>query len=121
PFLAGHELNIVHEQNVNRSVSLTKIENAVITNGVDHLVHEPLGRDVSQFERAIVLEHELSDGMHQMRLAKTDTAVDEERVVRARWRLGDGAAPPLRELVRRADDECVERIPWVQSCRCAAI
>src|SRR4029453_16487893 len=71
PFLAGHELNVVHEQNVNRSVSLTKIENAVITNGVDHLVHEPLGRNVSQFERAIVLEPNLSDGRHRGGLSTT--------------------------------------------------
>src|SRR6185295_11481663 len=74
-FLAGDKLNVVNEQYVDAAIPLAEIKNAVIAHGVDHLVHEPLGRDVSEFQIAIVLEHELTDRMHEMRLAQTHSAV----------------------------------------------
>src|SRR6188508_41923 len=45
-----------------------------------------------------------------MRLAETDAAVDEQRVVRTRRRFGDGAAGGMRELVGGSDDEGVEGV-----------
>jgi hypothetical protein len=80
-FFAGHELNVIHQQNVNAPVPFPEIENPVIADGVDHLVHEPFGRDVSQFQAAIMLQHVLTDGMHQVRLSETNTSVNEQRVV----------------------------------------
>src|SRR6185436_2425239 len=56
----------------------------------------------------------------QVRLAETDTAVDEERVVGLRRKLGDGLAGGLRELVGRADDEGIENVARVQPFRGAA-
>ncbi len=56
----------------------------------------------------------MPDGVQQVRLAEPDTAVDEERVVRARWQLGDGLGCGLSELIRRPDNERVEHVPGVQ-------
>src|SRR3954470_11744970 len=92
PFLAGQELDVVDEKDVDASIAFAKIKDAVVSDGVDHLVHESLGRDVGQFQRAQMIEHVMTDGVHQMRLSKSHTAVDEQRVIRTRRRLGDGPA-----------------------------
>ena len=90
---------------------------AVVADGVDHLVHEPLGRDVGELQVAIVLQHVLPDRVHQVRLAQPHAAVDEQRVVRARRRLRDRAAGRVRELIRRADDEGVEGVAGIEAGR----
>ena len=57
----------------------------------------------------------MADGVQQVRLAEAGLAVDEERVVRLRRRLGDGERRGVREAVRGADDEGVEGVPGVQA------
>ena len=114
-FLARHELNVVHQQHVDAAIPFPEIEDAVVANRIDHLVHETLGRDVGKLQVAIVLEHELSDRVHQVRLAETHAAVDEERVVGARRRFSNRATRRVRELIRRADDERVERVAGIQA------
>ena len=59
----------------------------------------------------------MPDRVHQVRLAQSHPAVDEQRVVGARRRLGDGAARRVGELVRRSDDEGVEGIAGSRGCR----
>ena len=53
--------------------------------------------------------------MHQMRLAETHAAINEQRVVRARGRLRDRAARRMRELVGWSDDKCVEAVARVEA------
>ena len=62
-------------------VSLAKIQDAVVTNGIDHLVHEPLGRDIGQLEVAIVLQHVVPHRVHQVCFSETHSPVNEQRVV----------------------------------------
>ena len=120
-FLAGEELDVVDEQHVDAAVALAEIEDAVVAHRVDHLVHEPLGRDVGQLQVAQVVQHVVPDRVHQVRLAEPHAAVDEQRVVRARRRFGDGAAGGVRELVRGSDDEGVEGVAGRRGCPvCAA-
>ena len=80
-FFAGKKLNVVDEQHVDRSIAFAEIDDSIVADRVDHLVHESLGRDVRQLEIAIVLKDVLTDGMHQMRLAQSHSSIDEERVV----------------------------------------
>ena len=82
-FFAGDELHIVDQQHVDGAISLAEIDDPIVADGVDHLVHEALGRDVGQLQVPIVLKHVLPDGVHQVRLAQPDAAVDEQRVVGA--------------------------------------
>ena len=115
--LAGDELDVVHEQHVHAPIALTKIEDAVVTHRVDHLVHEALGRDVGELQVPVVIEDVVPDGVHQMRLAESHAAVDEQRVVGARRRLGHRSGSGMRELIRRADDEGVERVARRETAR----
>ena len=100
-FLAGQELDVVDEQHVDAAIALAEVEDPVVADRVDHLVHEALGRDVGQLQRLEVIEHVVPDRVHQVRLAQADAAVDEQRVVRARRGLGDRPAGRMRKLVRR--------------------
>ena len=61
-----------------------------------------------------MLQHVVTDGVHQMRFAESHTTVDEQRVVGPRRRLRHGAAGGVRKLIRRSDDECVEGVSRVQ-------
>ena len=63
----------------------------------------------------------MPDRVHQMRLAETHAAVDEQRVVGARRRFGDRAAGRVRELVRRADDERVEGVAGAEAAEAAGL
>ena len=53
--------------------------------------------------------NEMSDGVHQVRFAQTDAAVEEQRVIRHARLLGDSKGGGMRKAVGRADDERVKR------------
>ena len=59
----------------------------------------------------------MADRVHQMRLAESHAAVDEQRVVGPRRRFGHGAARRMRELVRGSDDEGVEGVARRKAAR----
>ena len=50
PSLPDDELDVVHEQHVDGAITLAEIENPIVAHGVDHLVHEALGRDVGELQ-----------------------------------------------------------------------
>ena len=114
---ACNELHIVDEQHVDRAIAFAKIDNPIVPDSVDHLVHEPLGRDVRQLQIAIVLENVLPDRVHQMCFSQPHAAVDEQGVVGARRRFRHGTACGMSELVRRADDERVEGVAGIETRR----
>ena len=58
--------------------------------------------------------HLMADGMHQVRLAHADAAVEEERVVGLRWAFGDGFGRGARKLVAGAGDEAVEGVAGIE-------
>ncbi len=59
------------------------------------------------------------DRLQQVRLPQPGAAVDEQRVVRLRRRFGDRECGRVREAVRRADHEEVERVLRVDVCELA--
>ena len=76
----------------------------------DELVGELLGADERDAGFRLSLDDLMGDRLHQVRLAESGVAVDEERVVDLPGRLGDGVGGGGGELVRLADDEVVERV-----------
>ena len=118
--LAGDELDVVDEQDVDRAVLLAEGGQAIEADGVDHLVDEAIGRDVEDVEALLAGQDVVADGVHQVRLAESDAAVDEERVVGLRGDLGDGAGGGVGELVRGADDEALEGVLGVEVARSRA-
>ena len=114
PLLALEELDVVDQQHVVVAVALLEALDALVAERVDEVVHERLARHVAHRHVARVLHHVLRDRLEQVGLPEPGAAVDEERVVRLRRRLGDRERGRVREAVGRADHEEVERVLRVQ-------
>ena len=113
--LASREqLHVVEDEHVDTTEALLELAHAIMAERADQVVDEGLRRQVADLQRGLLLLDLMADGVGEMRLAESDAAVDEERVVvvagLARDRLGGG----VRELVGRPDDEVRERVLAVQ-------
>jgi hypothetical protein len=109
--LARDELDVVHEEHVDRAVFVPEGGQSVEADGVDHLVDEPVGRDVQQVEAAAVPGLDVvPDGVHEVGLAQAHSAIEEERVVALGRDLGHGPRGGMGELVGRADHEALEGV-----------
>ena len=120
PLLAGDELDVVDEQEVDVPVAPPKLRRAVVADRVDQLVGEPLGGDVDDDHSREQLGALVADRVQEMRLAQADPAVDEEGVVGLRGQLGYCLTGGLGKLVRGPDDEGVEGVARIQPLRGSA-
>ena len=105
PLLALEELDVVDQEDVVVAVALLEALDPLVAERVDEVVHERLARDVAGGEVAGVLGHVGGDRLEEVGLAEAGAAVDEERVVGLRRRLGDRERGRVGEAVRRADHE----------------
>ncbi len=76
--------------------------------GVHHIGNEALGMQVDHLGRGRAARDGVADGVHQVRLAETHAAVDEQRVVRAARILRDLHGSGARQLIGLALDEGLE-------------
>ena len=84
------------------------------------LVHEVLGGQVDDLLARAAREAAVADRLHEVRLAEARPAADEERVVLAGGLVGDAQRRGVREAVRGARHEVLERVRGVQAARPAA-
>ena len=111
PLLVLEELDVVDQQQVVGPVALLEALDPLVAERVDEVVHERLARDVADGELSPrVLADVLADGLEEMGLSEPGAPVDEERVVRLGRRFRHGQRGGVREAVRRADHERVERV-----------
>src|SRR5690606_14030739 len=81
--------------------------------GTDELEHELLGREIDHLALRTGLADLPRDGVHEMRLAEPDAAVEEERVeghrvLRRAGAFRDSLRRGVSELVRLSGDEVLE-------------
>ena len=114
-FLALDELDVVDEQHVDVAVAPLERRLAVIAQRVDEVVGEFLGRDVLDAHAGKQPLGVVACRVQQVGLAEAGLAPDEQRVVGARRRFGDGEAGGVGEAVGRADDEGVEGVAPVEA------
>ena len=112
--LAGQELDVVDEQDVHVAVLVAERQRLAVLDGVDHLVGEPLRRDVVDAQPGPRLLGCVADGVEEMGLAEPRSAEDEERVVDRPGVGRHGEAAGVGEAVARAHDEAAEREPRVE-------
>ena len=112
---SGEELDVVDHQHVHRPVALGRLLDVAGAHAVDDLVAEAFARQVDDVDVRRLGEDFVADGVHQMRLAEADAAVEKQRIVAAdglpraaRALLGHMAGRRFRHLVRLAGDERVE-------------
>jgi len=120
PLFAGDELDVVDEEQVDRTVACPELRGPVVADGVDELVGEALRGEVHDRHPLEETHGFVADRVEQVRLAEADSTVDEERVVGLGGQLGHGLAGGLGELVGRADHEGVERVPRIETVGGAA-
>jgi hypothetical protein len=113
-FFAGEELDVVDEQDVDAAELVAEAGHLVVAQRVDHVVGELLAGDVADGGLRLATLDFVSDGLHEVRLAHADAAIEEERVVGFGRTLGDGLAGGVGELVAGADDESVEGVARIQ-------
>ena len=109
--LALEEVHVVDEEEVGFAEAAAEVGGGSVLNRGDELVGELLGADEGDAGVGLSRDDLVRDGLHEVRLAESGVAVDEERVVDLAGRLGDGVGGGGGELVRLSDDEVVERVP----------
>src|SRR4029453_16842404 len=87
---APEKLDVVNQEKVDLTITLPEFDQITVLDGVDELVDEQFAGDINHLHVFLLGPDVLADGLHQVGLAKTDTAINEQRVVRARGRLRHG-------------------------------
>ena len=106
--LAGEELDVVDQQQVERVVLRLQLVEGLALVVLHHVGDELLGVQVEDARVGPVGEERVADGVDQVRLAEADAAVDEERVVHEAGRAGDVQRGGARHLVGAAGNQRVE-------------
>ena len=80
--LVGQKLHIVDQQQIERVITFLELVKSLALIGLDHIRYKLLGMNVKNFGGRVVSQQFVADGVHQMGLSQTDTAVNEQRVVK---------------------------------------
>ena len=108
--LAGDELNVVNQQRVTLAEPVAEFVHRLVRQTRNHLIREILALGVGDLHVRIVLLHQVDDRVHQVRLAQSAVAVNEERIVIGCGMVCHRKAGGVRKLVRVADDEIVKGV-----------
>jgi hypothetical protein len=107
-------LHVVEQQQVDELVTLAELVDLARGERAAKLLDEVLERRVLDVELAVHLHGVRRDRTHEVRLAETGAAIDEQRVVdgtrRLRHRMRGGRGEPIG----RADHEVVEPVATVE-------
>ena len=109
------ELNIVHEEDVERAVELFHLVDRFAPQRIDDIVDEGLCGDDLHSLFFVVLLNIVANAVEEVRLSQSYTAMDEERIVRFTRPRGHSECSRLDKLIGRAFDEVfkdVERIEF---------
>ena len=112
--LAGDELDVVHQQYIHGMEAIAEGDHAVKAQRVDHLHGELLGANIGEPHRRDALFDRVAHGLHQVGLAHAHPAVQEQRVVGFRGRVGHGQGGRVGKLVRCPDHKCVKGVARVE-------
>ena len=124
--LAGEELDVVDQQRVERAIRVLEFADGVVLQRAHHVADESLRMHVRDARILVARADLIADGVHEVRLAEADAAVDEERVVSATGILRHLHRRGARELIALALDEVREREVGIEAtadlrpCRRAA-
>ena len=77
---SGHELHVIHEEDVGGAVLVPELLVASLPNGLDQLVGEGIPFYVDHRQAGFVLMDRVGDGVEQVGLAQTGLPVDVEGV-----------------------------------------
>jgi hypothetical protein len=111
---APEKLDVVDQQKVDLAITLPEFDQITVLDRVDELIDEQFTGDINHLHVFLLGPNVLADGLHQVGLAKTDTAINEQRVVRACGRLRYGQSRGMRNFIVRTNHEGFERVPRIE-------
>ena len=103
--LTTEKMNIVNQEEVSLTVALAELDQVVVLDRVDEFIDEQFAREIHHAGAFSARAKVLADRLHEMRFAKPDASINEERIVGLGWRLRDGQARSVRDLIVRPDHE----------------
>ena len=107
-------MDVVNQKKIDLAIALPEFDQITVLDRVDKLVDEQFTGDINHFHVFLLGPGILADGLHQVGLAKTDTAINEQRVVRACGRLCHGESGGMRNFIVRTNHERFERVPRIE-------
>src|SRR5438132_12953969 len=113
-FLLGQKLNVVNQEHVHCAELVAETGHLVVAQRVDHLIGEFLAGDVTDCRLRLTPFDLMTDGLHEVRLAHTNTPIQEERVVSLGRTLRHRLTCRVSELVAAADNEGIKGIARIQ-------
>src|SRR5580704_8553151 len=113
--LASEKLDVVDQEEIDLAIALSEFDQITVLDRVDELIDEQFTGNINHLYVFLLGPNVLANGLHQVGLAKTDTAINEQWVVCPRRRLRHGESGGMRNFIVRADHERFERVPWVES------
>src|SRR5207245_9963551 len=118
PALAAKKLHAVNQKKIGLAIALPELDEITVLDRVGELVNEEFARDIDDLHVFFLRPNVLTDGLHQMGLAKTHPSVNEQRVVRARRSLRHGTTRRVRNLIVRTDHKRIKCGPSMESRVC---
>src|SRR5438132_10339575 len=115
PLLATQKLDVINQKKIGLAITLPELDQIAVLDRVDELVNEEFAREVDDLHVFFLRPDILTDGLHQMRLAQTDSAIDEQRVVCARRSLRHGKTRRVRNLIVRTAHNRFKCVSWIDS------
>ena len=112
--LARDELHVIDHQHVDRAEQFLEVHHLAVAQGLYEPVHELFGRQVQHVQMRMLCAQLPGDGVHEVRFAKTNAAIEEKRVEGDRAAFGHAARCGMGQFVRLADDKAVEGEPLVE-------
>src|SRR5947209_3660581 len=106
-FLARDKLDVINQENINAAVARAELLIPVLADRIDHLVCESLRGDIQDAAPRLSLHREMPNRVQDVRLAETDAAIDEERVVGSSRILRHREGGRGCQAIESADDEVI--------------
>ena len=107
-FLAGDELDIIHQEQVRLPVLGAEFNVFAVFDGVNQFVGELVAFDIDNVGIGIFLADAVGDGIQQMGLAHAGRAVEKQRVIHLARSLADGKGGGVGEAVGRSNHKIVK-------------
>src|ERR1700683_3206106 len=108
------ELNVIHHQHIHGSETIPKVAHAVESQRGNYFIREFLRTQIRQPQGRAAFLQRMPNSLHQVRLAQPPPAIKKQRVVGFRRLFRNGQRSGMSKLVRRAYDEALEGISWVE-------
>ncbi len=118
---SGKELNVIDQQHIYTAETIAETDHPVVLDGVDHLVGELLGGEIDDGAVGLTQLDLMADRLHEVGLAHTHAAIEEERIVGLAGSGGDGQSGGMGKLVSAADDEAAEGVARIELGRTVKI